>query len=111
MVDAFLWGLLALVPHLLPSAAGSGRPAGGAEIDLPDLQTGAFSHVIPIDAPPGSKGMTPELELIYNSGGQNCWIGYGWDLQPPYIERSTRKGVPSYDDAKDFFMFVSSGAR
>ncbi|MFA5276788.1 MAG: SpvB/TcaC N-terminal domain-containing protein, partial [Candidatus Omnitrophota bacterium] len=80
---------------------------GGVKIPLPDMFTGSFSHSIPITVSPGRKGMQPSLALIYRSGNPNSWVGIGFNLNPGYIVRSTRLGLPSYTDSQDTFYFVN----
>jgi hypothetical protein len=85
-----------------------GSPIGsGVEIPLPDMFTGAFSHSIPISVPPGRKEMQPKLQLTYRSSNPNSWVGMGFSLNPGYIVRSTKLGLPSYNDEQDRFYFVT----
>ncbi|HEX6686782.1 MAG TPA: RHS repeat-associated core domain-containing protein [Candidatus Limnocylindrales bacterium] len=61
---------------------------------------GGFSWSYPVRTPPGVGGIAPEIGLSYSSssidartngeGGQNSWLGEGWDFWPGYIERSNR---------------------
>ncbi|MFA5038841.1 MAG: SpvB/TcaC N-terminal domain-containing protein [Candidatus Omnitrophota bacterium] len=84
---------------------------GGVKVPLPDLLTGAFSHGIPLTISPGRKGMQPALTITYRSLNPNSWLGMGFDLKMGFIVRSTRLGIPSYDDLKDTFYFMTdSGA-
>ncbi|MDD5449560.1 MAG: SpvB/TcaC N-terminal domain-containing protein [Candidatus Omnitrophica bacterium] len=80
-----------------------GPVGGGAEIPLPDLFTGAFSHAIKIQTPPGRKGIEPNLSLLYRSHLRNGWLGYGWELNPGCIERDVKEGVPTYVDESAAF--------
>jgi RHS repeat-associated protein len=89
---------------------GGGASAGGASgggTALPDLFTGTMSHTIPIEVPPGRKGMDPGLALTYRSGGGDGWVGLGWELEAGAIERGTKWGVCySCDD----YLFRMAGA-
>jgi hypothetical protein len=102
-----------LVDHFSTYAAlinlvSQGAPiGGGVKIPLPDLLTGAFSHSLPITVAPGRKGIQPSLALVYRSSNANSWLGMGFDLKQGYIVRSTRLGVPTYDDTKDTFYLVT----
>jgi RHS repeat-associated protein len=57
------------------------------------VNTGAASYKIPIEVPPGRKGMQPNISLIYNSYTNNGWIGEGWSLDIGYIQRATKDGL------------------
>ena len=88
-----------------------GAPIGsGVQIPLPDLLTGSYSYEVPVVVPPGRAKMQPSISLKYNSSNSNSWAGYGWNFNPGYIMRSTKHGVPSYNDAKDNFIFVGGNA-
>jgi len=72
-------------------AVGSDDPYGLS--GKSDLFTGAFTQSVPISVPAGRGGAGPNLELVYRSGGANGFLGVGWDLALPAIERSTRHGL------------------
>jgi hypothetical protein len=92
----------------LMSMVSQGAPIGsGVKIPLPDLLTGAFSHSLPLAVSPGRKGMQPSLSIVYRSSNANSWLGVGFDLKSGYIVRSTRLGVPTYDDVRDTFYLVT----
>lgn len=65
--------------------------------DLPksELTTGALSYDYPITVPPGRDGMQPDVHLSYNSQRveHGSWLGAGWGVSVPYIERSSHRGV------------------
>ncbi|HSK26622.1 MAG TPA: SpvB/TcaC N-terminal domain-containing protein [Jiangellales bacterium] len=73
-------------------------PAEGLDLVAPpeaDSQGGAaLSH--PLSIPPGRAGVEPELELAYDSGGDNGWAGVGWDLSVGAVEIDTRWGTPLF---------------
>jgi len=101
-----------LINHFSTYAAMQGMLSQGSAIGastktpLPDLFTGSFSHSIPIIAPPGRKGIQPNLSLQYRSSNSNSSTGVGWVLNTGYITRQAKKGLPKYDDS-DIFTFVS----
>lgn len=73
-----------------------------------DLFSGSFGYGFPIKVPPGVNGLQPDLQLSYNSHsarGKSGWVGAGWDLPIPYIQRDinyTRKD-PN-DDSFDLYL-------
>src|SRR5262249_13531058 len=81
---------------------GNLTPAGSQSVSL---FTGAFTYTYPIAVPPGRHGLQPDLKLVYNSQANNGWLGIGWDLSLPSIQRSTKNGVPTFNDSVDTFTF------
>ena len=75
-----------------------------------DLATGAATVSVPIVVPPGRKNMQPNLALSYSSNNPNGICGVGWGLTQSSVQRSTKKGAPTYDDNTDTFVFASSGS-
>src|SRR6266571_8016112 len=62
-----------------------------------DTFTGAASSSYGFLVPPGRDGIQPDLTIAYNSGSAAPTIlGRGWDLAIPFIQRSTRKGQPTF---------------
>jgi hypothetical protein len=49
--------------------------------------TGATITMIPIDVPGGRKGLTPSIELTYNSMRGVSWLGRGWDLELGSVQK------------------------
>ena len=99
----FINGVLVVPDHPKPR---SFTPTGMA--DLPDADPGAEINLVgppegtsfgnavlnyPIEIPPGRE-IEPDLDVVYNSGGENGWTGLGWDLSVDAIEVETRFGVP-----------------
>ncbi len=58
---------------------------------------GSATYAIPIEAPPGISGMTPELSIVYNSMGDNGILGPGWSLAG-ISSISNVRPTPYYDD-------------
>jgi RHS repeat-associated protein len=76
-------------------------PAGAGAAANPF--TGAASFRIPIEVAPGTAGVAPELALAWSSDAlADSWVGYGWSLGLPSIQRSLRRGVPSYGPGDGF---------
>ena len=78
----------------------SGRPN---QSETTDPYTGAARFRYPIELPPGTNGMAPDLALKYDS--QSAWgqSGYGWQLVGiDAVRRSVRHGAPRYDDSDTF---------
>src|SRR5881397_930352 len=59
----------------------------------PDLFTGTTATSIPIEVPPGRRGIQPALSLVYWSGNGDGWLGPGWKLEVGAIQRQTRFGL------------------
>ena len=74
-----------------------------------DLATGSATANIPIVVPPGRKNMQPSLAISYSSNNPDGVCGVGWGLTSSSIQRSTKKGIPKYDNT-DTFVFASSGS-
>lgn len=79
-----------------PSGVGSGSQAqfgaaGGVrslgDAFQPNLAMGGGTYRVPIELPAGSGGLTPQLELQYDTGSGNSPFGVGWSLSVPFIER------------------------
>jgi len=58
-----------------------------------DQSSGALTYSYPLTIPEGRGGMSPKLNLSYNSQNNDSgWIGYGWTMNIPYVERTTKTG-------------------
>ena len=62
-----------------------GTLAGKASVSA----AGNASYVLPIELPPGTRDMVPQVSLNYNSNMRNGLLGLGWFLQGP-TSRITR---------------------
>ncbi|MDP2939998.1 MAG: LamG-like jellyroll fold domain-containing protein [Candidatus Omnitrophota bacterium] len=85
------------------------QPFTSSEKFQVEPSTGTASLTIPIDVPAGRKGIQPSLSLMYNSSSPNGPLGVGWNLELGSIQRSTKKGVPKYDNT-DTFVLVQQGS-
>ncbi len=74
-----------------------------------DKASGALVQTLPIAIPPGRNGLQPSVGLTYNSQRlEDGIVGYGWQINIPYIERINRRGTNNlYTD--DYFYSSLSG--
>ena len=85
-------------------ATGVHVPSAGSGAASADRLTGAAAFSYPIAVPPGTGGMQPSVRLEYSSSTRgSSWVGVGWSLGFGTIQRSLRRGVPSYENARDVF--------
>jgi RHS repeat-associated protein len=84
----------------LPSGPGSVR--GLADEPTVDPQYAQVKYQVPIEVPAGYGGLAPALALTYVGALGNGPLGIGWTLAQPEIRRSTRLGVPKFDDTDTF---------
>ncbi|HSB85974.1 MAG TPA: SpvB/TcaC N-terminal domain-containing protein, partial [Ilumatobacteraceae bacterium] len=97
---------LAREPQLSPDEIGDGSidplefpdPTEGlALVAPPEASNDGGAHLsYPLLIPKG-RGITPDLSLEYDSGGDNGWLGQGWDLSVGDISVDTRWGAPYFD--------------
>lgn len=82
--------------------AGGGGAASG-QLGAAVSASGEARASLPIAAPPGPGGHTPTLSVTYRSGRGNGPLGVGWglDLGPTVLRRSTKDGAPNYCDPWD----------
>ena len=99
-------------PIIVLGAFGDGAPtvpvanpfSGQSSLLKVDGPTGAFTHRIPINIPPGRNGVQPDLALEYNNQRtEDGIVGYGWSLSIPYIERLNKTGTQDLYGAPVFF--------
>jgi YD repeat-containing protein len=78
-------------------------------IEAPDaISDGAATTSYAIDVPPGH-GITPELEVTYDSGGDNGWLGVGWDLSVGEIAVDTSFGAPHFNASLESESYTHDG--
>ncbi|HET8661435.1 MAG TPA: SpvB/TcaC N-terminal domain-containing protein [Micromonosporaceae bacterium] len=89
----------------------SASPASGVNLIAPPVanDTGDATLSYPIQVPPGRQGLQPRMDLSYDSGGGNGWVGLGWDLAVPTVTVDTRWGVPRYDSGNETESYQLSG--
>jgi YD repeat-containing protein len=66
-----------------------------------NLFTAQVGYSVPIDLPAGVAGFGPHLALTYSGDLGNGPLGIGWTLPTIEIRRSTRHGVPAFDDTDE----------
>ncbi|MCK5014914.1 MAG: VCBS repeat-containing protein, partial [Candidatus Omnitrophica bacterium] len=66
---------------------------------------GSVFKSISINVPNGRGGIQPDVSLNYSSSAKQEVLGVGWFLALGHIERSTKRGVPEYDDT-DTYLFA-----
>jgi len=105
--------LALLAPHRVAGQAEdmeTGGPTavftGLAQAPEANLFAGSATTAVPIDVPPGRKGVTPQLALRYQSGAGPSAYGHGWDLPLGRIRRTTRAGVLACTDTERQREFV-----
>ena len=77
-----------------------------------DLSTGSFNYEYPLSIPSGRNSLKPNISLSYNSQGlnKNSVVGFGWNLNVPFIERNNKKGTNLlYANGFEFFASSVSG--
>ncbi|HKC52715.1 MAG TPA: SpvB/TcaC N-terminal domain-containing protein, partial [Myxococcota bacterium] len=65
--------------------------------------TGSAVYTYKFEVPPGTGGLTPDVQLSYSTLTRGTEYGFGWTLNMSRIERSTRFGAPTYWDEQDDF--------
>ena len=91
------------------SSAGVNTNVQSASVQV-QPSSGSASLSVPIAVPAGRAGIQPNLSLVYNSSNRQLGnAGYGWNLDLGSIQRSTKKGVPTYNDSQDIFSMGQNG--
>ena len=106
-------------PLLRPAGLGNGTvdglqyasPTEGLALVAPPAAspTGSAELTYPFVVPPG-RGITPALQLTYDSAGGNGWAGLGWDLSVGEISVDTRFGAPHFDQDNESETYLLDGA-
>lgn len=80
----------------------------GSKVDV-DQSSGAFLYTFPLKIPAGRRGQTPPVSLNYDSRRMNLtsYIGLGWELDIPRIERMNKNGLDVMFDETNFTSSMS----
>ena len=70
---------------------------------------GSVELAYQLEVPPGH-GITPELVVQYGSGGDNGWMGVGWDLSVGEVTIDTTFGAPRFDEDVESESYLLDGA-
>lgn len=97
-----------------PTTMSDLKPANPAEkvqlIKAPAANSqGTANLSYSMEMPPARNGMSPELNIQYNSDGGSGWLGEGWDLINSSITVETRWGVPRYDTKYETETYLLDG--
>jgi hypothetical protein len=87
-----------------PAGAGQSQNKILTAQSLVDESSGAFLYSLPLTLPAGRAGTTPQLTLSYDSRRNNTtgYIGKGWELNIPYIQRTNKSGMDLMYERPDF---------
>lgn len=94
-IDGPTPGAVSPAKVMLPDGPNSVR--GLAEPAGVQIASGQVEYTIPIDVPKAA-GLAPALSISYRGDLGNSSLGIGWSLSQATIRRSTRSGVPRFDD-------------
>jgi len=71
------------------------------------LYTGSASYNYPIEVPPGTTGLAPQISINYNSSSRKAsWVGLGWSIGMSYVQRDVNYTPGNPDDDK-FKLFLN----
>jgi RHS repeat-associated protein len=87
-----------------------GNPTEGLTLVAPPAPTndGGAHLTYPLNVPQG-RGITPGLQLSYDSGGGDSWAGVGWDLSVGDVSVDTRWGAPRFSPTVESESYTLNG--
>jgi YD repeat-containing protein len=77
-----------------------------------NIFSGAATYKLPIDVPPGTNKLAPQISIVYNSHStfnRPSFLGTGWDLSQNYILRNIEHSSQTRRD--DTFELYLNGAK
>jgi hypothetical protein len=80
LLGAFIGLVLAPLLPPIRQAQAATTPVGTTEGKFEVTQRGSAQYKIPIYVPPGTRGIAPQLSLVYDSQAGNGMLGHGWSL-------------------------------
>jgi len=83
-----------VTPNTISVPKGPGSIEGLGDSFQPTLNTGTAKYQVPLKLPPAN--YSPQILLRYDAGNPNSPFGFGWNINIPYIQRQTDKGIPRY---------------
>jgi hypothetical protein len=90
-----------VTPERLKLPSGPSSVRGLADEPAVDPFYAQINYAVPIELPGGFGGLAPALALSYSGALGNGPMGIGWTLSQVKIQRSTRFGVPHFDDTDE----------
>jgi len=107
LVNATLWAQV--TPPAVATEHISAMPATASV-----SQTGAANYHIPIEVPPGTNGVQPNISIVYNSQGGFGTMGIGWDIsglsaitrgtKSFYFDNSVSKNAVQFTDEDELYL-------
>ncbi|MBF0106549.1 MAG: hypothetical protein HQM16_14635 [Deltaproteobacteria bacterium] len=97
------------IPYALAGVGGSSSSGGGQTVQADEF-TGAATYSVSLPVPPARGAIEPQINLHYNSYRKdpNSWVGYGWELDVGYIERTPKSGIIDYTEGHSFQIKLGS---
>ncbi len=80
LINCFFAGIFLCLGSLHSQTIDKTKPVGSIDGSANSTGSGGATYTIPIEVPPGSNGMQPNLSLTYNSQAGDGIAGYGWNI-------------------------------
>lgn len=82
---------------------------GLAMVQPPVAESGGSAQLTYPFVIPRGRGITPDLNLNYDSGGSDGWVGLGWDLSVGEISVDTAFGAPHFNPLYESESYLLDG--